>query len=315
MGAMHLLDSALSAASPPASYKAVVDTVTSTPPLIAIVLVLGIAIRWMTFRGINRGVRVMQRNQDRRTEGGPHGKRAVRPADELAMERRRQRATTVGALLKSVTTVIITIITLMTVLALIGIPLGPFVTTAGVGGVALGFGAQSLVKDYLSGISMIVEDQYGVGDVIDTGQAVGTVEEVSLRITRLRDAQGVVWYVRNGEILRVGNKSQGWANIRVDIPIRYDQDVERALGVLRSVASQFAADDQWSRTLVDDPDVVGVESVTGGAVTLSTILSCLPGQQLPASREFRARVKIAFDDEGIVVAAPVLPSAGTPPMP
>lgn len=321
MDAMHLLDWLLRTANTPDDQLTLTDWLLGTPLLIVIVLAFGVLTRWLIFRAINRGVAVMQRNQDRRggrrakDRQGGHGPEVVRAADQVGNERRQQRAATVGALLKSVTTVVTAIVTALTVLALLGVPLAPLVTTAGVGGVALGFGAQSLVKDYLSGICMIIEDQYGVGDVIDTGQAIGTVEEVTLRITRIRDAQGVVWYVRNGEIMRLGNKSQGWANIRVDIPIRYDQDVEQALHELRVVAEQFAADDHWSDVLVDDPDVVGVDSVTGGAVTLSTWLSCVPGQQLPASREFRARVKIAFDDAGIVIAAPVLPASGTPPTP
>lgn len=311
MGGMHVLDWLLHLGSVPQQGESFGRWLLGTPLLIVIVIVLGLVVRWLIFRAIDRGVSVMQRNQQRR--GDPGGRRIVRAADELSTERRTQRALTVGALLKSVTTVVTAVVVALTVLAMLGVPLAPLVTTAGVGGVALGFGAQSLVKDYLSGISMIIEDQYGVGDVIDTGQAIGTVEEVTLRITRIRDAQGVVWYVRNGEILRVGNKSQGWANIRVDVPIRYDQDVEAALKVLRKVAADFAADETWNAVLVEKPDVVGVDSVAGGAVTLTTILSCLPGQQLPASREYRARVKIALDEAGIVMAAAPPMTGATPP--
>ena len=124
-----------------------------------------------------------------------------------------------GAILKSTSTFVIFTLALLTVMATVGLPLGPLLASAGVGGVALGFGAQSLVKDFLSGIFMILEDQYGVGDVIDTGEAVGTVEDVTLRVTRLRDASGIVWYVRNGEIVRIGNRSQGWSTALVDIPV------------------------------------------------------------------------------------------------
>ena len=149
-------------------------------------------------------------------------------ATGLAHERHRQRTLTMGSLLRSIVTfVVVTLITVLTVMAIVGIPLGPLLASAGVGGVALGFGAQSLVKDFLSGIFMILEDQYGVGDVIDTGEAIGTVEEVTLRVTRLRDASGVIWYVRNGEIIRVGNKSQGWSTAIVDMPVSYAENVER----------------------------------------------------------------------------------------
>ncbi len=129
----------------------------------------------------------------------------------MVSERRRQRAETVGSLLRSVTSLVIGVLAVMLVLGEIGFNLGPFIAGAGIVGIALGFGAQNLVKDFLSGIFMILEDQYGVGDVVDLGAASGTVEAVGLRVTRLRDGNGTLWYVRNGEILRVGNKSQGFA--------------------------------------------------------------------------------------------------------
>ena len=148
-------------------------------------------------------------------------------------------------------------------MALLGIPLGPLLASAGVAGVALGFGAQSLVKDFLSGIFMILEDQYGVGDVIDTGEAIGTVEEVTLRITRLRDANGVTWYVRNGEIIRVGNRSQGFATAIVDMPVSYAESVERVVAVIREAATAMGADPEWADKFVEEPEVLGVESIVG----------------------------------------------------
>ena len=134
-------------------------------------------------------------------------------------ERQRQRVETLGSILRSLATVVIVIIAVLMIGEELGLNMAPVLASAGVGGVALGFGAQSLVKDFLSGMFMLAEDQYGVGDFIDTGEAVGTVEEVTLRVTRLRDAQGVIWYVRNGEIVRVANKSQGWSTAMVDIPV------------------------------------------------------------------------------------------------
>ena len=128
---------------------------------------------------------------------------------------------------------------------------------------ALGFGAQSLVKDFLSGVFMIFEDQYGVGDVIDTGEAIGTVEEVTLRITRLRDANGVTWYVRNGEIIRVGNRSQGFATAIVDMPVSYAENVERVVGIIRETATAMGEDPDWADKFVEEPQVLGVESIVG----------------------------------------------------
>jgi small conductance mechanosensitive channel len=157
--------------------------------------------------------------------------------DAIMGQRREQRALALGQLLRSITAFIIGGITLLVVLTEIGMDIGPLLASAGVIGVALGFGAQTMVKDFLSGIFLVLEDQYGPGDVVDLGSAIGTVEEVGLRITRLRDASGVVWYVRNGEILRVGNRSQGWTLAIVDVPIAYDEDLDRVRRLVEKIGS------------------------------------------------------------------------------
>ena len=154
-----------------------------------------------------------------------------------------------GSLLRSIVTFVVVTLAVLTVMALLGIPLGPLLASAGVAGVALGFGAQSLVKDFLSGIFMIIEDQYGVGDVIDTGEAIGTVEEVSLRITRLRDANGITWYVRNGEIIRIGNRSQGCSTAIVDMPSPTPRTSSGWSRVIRDTAhAPWAQDPDVGRT-------------------------------------------------------------------
>ena len=159
-------------------------------------------------------------------------------APSLVAGRRVQRAETMGSLLKSVASIVIFTVFGITAVAQLGYPIGPLIASAGVVGVALGFGAQSLVKDFLSGIFMIFEDQYGVGDSVDVGEAGGTVEAVGLRVTRLRDVEGTVWYVRNGEIIRVGNQSQNWARTVLDIPVALNQDLRRVQDVLRDVAAR-----------------------------------------------------------------------------
>ena len=157
----------------------------------------------------------------------------------MPQARRTQRAETIGAVVRSIVTITIWSIAVLTVLEILGISLGPLIAAAGIAGVALGFGAQSLVKDFLSGMFMLMEDQFGVGDVIDTGVAsgsgmvTGTVEGVSLRTTRLRDIDGVVWHVPNGAILRVGNKSQQWARAVVDVPVAFEADTGAATEVIR----------------------------------------------------------------------------------
>ena len=160
-------------------------------------------------------------NRLSRAISGSRAGAALNLRDDATYTRRVQRAATMGTLLKSIVSgVVFTVVTLMFI-AELGYDIAPLIASAGIIGVALGFGSQALVKDFLSGIFMIFEDQYGVGDVVDLGEASGTVEAVSLRVTRLRDVNGTVWYVRNGEILRVGNMSQNWARTVLDVTVGY----------------------------------------------------------------------------------------------
>ncbi|MEO7070268.1 MAG: mechanosensitive ion channel family protein [Nostocoides sp.] len=265
---------------------------------ILVILAVAVVLRWLAHRFITRVVRVTT-DRIARDHGG--------------LERHLARTRTMGALLRSVITFAVAAVALITILGLIGIPLAPLLASAGVGGVALGFGAQSLVKDFLAGIFMILEDQYGVGDVIDTGEAVGTVEDVTLRVTKIRDANGVAWYVRNGEIVRVGNKSQGWSTAIVDVAIAYTESVEQALPVIRSAAEAMHADPAWATLMIDAPEVVGIESMSGASVTIRTIVKCHTQQNLPVQRELRERIKRALDDAGVKAPPAVLPFGGPRP--
>jgi small conductance mechanosensitive channel len=279
------------------------------PLLILVTIVAALVLRWLILRSIGRVVRVtIARSDARRAKEPGRAGRVIAQATGLAHERHLQRTLTMGSLLRSMVTFVVGLITVLTVMSIIGLPLAPLLASAGVGGVALGFGAQSLVKDFLSGIFMILEDQYGVGDVIDTGEATGTVEEVSLRVTRLRDGTGVVWYIRNGEIIRIGNKSQGWATALVDIPVSYTENLERVIPVIREVVHALDAEAAWQDVLLEEPNVVGVESITGGSVTIRVIAKTAPEQQYGVSREIRERVKAAFDAHGI--KAPVMSPYG-----
>jgi moderate conductance mechanosensitive channel len=287
-------------------------------PLRIIAIVLGaFVIRWLVSRAITRVVKRASESKlhDRLAEKR-RGNVLVEASGALVAERRRQRAETIGSVLNSIASFVIFGLAFFTVLAELGVNLGPIRASAGVAGVALGFGAQSLVRDFLSGIFMILEDQYGVGDLIDTGEAVGTVEEVGLRVTRLRDASGVVWYVRNGEILRVGNHSQGWSTAVVDVSIAYNQDIPPVLELIRLTAHELAEDAAWRERILEDPVVAGVESVTGAAVTIRVIVKCTPNDHYAVQRELRERIKEAFDREGVQVpmpspAPPAPPSTGT----
>jgi small-conductance mechanosensitive channel len=230
---------------------------------------------------------------------------ASQTAYDLATQTRRvQRAKTMGDLLKSVITGVLVAIFGTMVLDQVGVNIAPIIASAGIIGIALGFGAQSLVKDFLSGVFMIFEDQYGVGDVVDVGEATGTVEAVSLRVTRLRDLDGTVWYVPNGEILRVGNKSQNWSRAVVDVGVGYDEDIARARRVLTEVAHDLWDDEDYRSVIIEQPEVTGVEALNPDAITLRVLVKTAPLEQWAVARELRQRIKARFDHEGIEIPFP-----------
>jgi len=237
------------------------------------------------------------------------GKTSHQGSLALMSERRRQRAETTGSVLRSIATVVIFGIAAMMVLQDLGMDLAPLLASAGIAGVAIGFGAQNLVRDYMAGIFMLLEDQYGVGDTIDVGEATGVVEVVTLRTTRLRDADGVVWYVRNGEITRVGNQSQGWARAVVDLPVAYDSDLDRIITLLRETAAEFASDGDWKDKLTGEPDVWGVQAMSGTAAIIRIVVKTTTGDQGPVARELRRRAKAALDAEGVALAEIALSAA------
>jgi small conductance mechanosensitive channel len=187
------------------------------------------------------------------------------------------------------------------VLSEVGVDIAPIIASAGIIGIALGFGAQSLVKDFLAGIFIFIEDQYGVGDVVDVGDANGTVEAVTLRMTRLRDIEGTVWYVPNGEILRVGNKSQNWSRAVVDVRVGYDEDLARVQRILREVAHDLWDDDEYSHVVIEEPEVTGVEMMEPDSVTIRVMVKTAPLEQWGVARALRQRIKARFDHEGIKV--------------
>ena len=217
----------------------------------------------------------------------------------LLNTRRQARSRTLAQVLRSVTTIAVVAIAVLMVLQELDFSVAPLLSIAGVFGVALGFGAQSLVRDVVSGMFMIVEDQYGVGDVVDVGAASGSVEAVGLRITRLRDVNGTVWYVRNGEILRVGNQSQGWARAVLDVNIGYSENIDRAEEVLLETARQVQADPRFHAFVVDEPEVWGVEALTSEGVVMRLVVKTQPLQQWVVARELRRRIKQRFDAEDI----------------
>ncbi|MDH3469680.1 MAG: mechanosensitive ion channel family protein [Acidimicrobiia bacterium] len=232
--------------------------------------------------------------------------RATAKMDDLRLhrERREQRAETVGTVLRSLATAVIYSLAVLIVLAEFNLNLGPLVAGAGIVGVALGFGAQSIVRDFLAGIFMIVEDQYGVGDIVDFGEATGVVEAVSLRTTRLRDVEGVVWFVPNGEIHRIGNKSQLWSRAVLDIEVAYDTDLGHAAEVIKSVADSVWEERLEYATIISEPEIWGVQEFGSSAIAIRLVIQTEPGEQFAAAREIRGRLKPAFDAGGIDIPFP-----------
>lgn len=270
-----------------------------TAAAIAVILLLAVVGRWLVQVAIRRMVRMTTDRARQHLEKLGRPGQILASATGMQSERQAQRAATMGSVVGSAATFVIATIALLTVLSHVGIDLAPVLASAGVGGVALAFGAQSLVKDVLSGIFLTVEDQYGVGDVITVNEVTGTVEHVGLRVTSVRDGNGMLWYLRNGEITKVGNVSQGWSIATVDLPIHPAEDAGRAIDLLERVATDFAADEDHAADLIDPPEVLGVETITGTAMTLRMTAKCLANQQWGVQRELRERAKHALDAAGV----------------
>ncbi|HEY7145724.1 MAG TPA: mechanosensitive ion channel family protein [Streptosporangiaceae bacterium] len=253
---------------------------------IGYVLLLAILIRYAVHRVIRRITR-------RATEEGSGGDRAR----VLFRERRQQRAAALGSVLENAASLTIFGIAAITVLGDIGINLAPVLASAGVLGIAIGFGAQGLMQDFLAGIFMLMEDQYGVGDVVRIGDVSGVVEGVSLRITRVRDVGGVVWHIRNGTISQAGNGSQGWARAVVDVPLPYDEDIPdipRARAVLSGAAAGMWQEAAWREAILEEPEVWGVQDLARDAVTVRVAARTVPLRQSEVERELRERLMTAL---------------------
>jgi small conductance mechanosensitive channel len=217
----------------------------------------------------------------------------------LVAERRHQRIRALGSILHSAASVTVFSIAGVVVLGDLGINLAALLASAGVVGVAIGFGAQSLVRDYLAGILMLVEDQYGVGDVITVGHATGTVENVTLRITRIRDVNGIVWHIRNGGVEAVGNESQGWARAVIDFPVPYEADLATTRGLLAEVGDAMWNDPTWRSVMLEAPEVWGAQQISGAEVIMRIVVKTAPLRQWEVEREMRARVKTTLHEAGI----------------
>ena len=223
---------------------------------------------------------------------------------EAGTERREQRARALGSILRSGVSIVVFGIAALTILGDLGFNLTPLLLSTTVLGVALGFGAQNLVRDYLSGILMLVEDHYGVGDTINVKDATGTVEAMTLLTTRLRDVNGVVWHIRNGTIESVGNESQGWSRAVIDYPVPYGEDLARIRALMEQAAASLFRERRWRKLMLEQPEVWGAQELSSKEVTMRIVAKTAPMRQWEVARELRARVKAALDEAGVAPAGP-----------
>jgi moderate conductance mechanosensitive channel len=218
--------------------------------------------------------------------------------------RRQARIDSISTVVESTATVIIWTVAGITALGELGVNLGPLIAGAGIAGVALGFGAQSLVKDCIAGLFMLLEDQYGIGDVVDLDEAVGTVEQISLRTTVLRGVDGTVWHVPNGVVQRVGNRSQLWSVALIDVNVAYDCDLATARQVIIDAATNLCSSDEWSADVIDPPLLLGVEALGIDGITIRVTVKTQPGAQWALQRALRESIKAALDGAGIEIPFP-----------
>ncbi|MDG4667519.1 mechanosensitive ion channel domain-containing protein [Mycobacterium sp. 236(2023)] len=276
---------------------------------------VALVIRYVVHRMIDRATAARGRNDrgtgdEARSSKTPPLVRRLRdrvpssPTSEQVIMRRQQRAQTIGSVLKSTVSIVLLVWVVLAVLNVLGVNIAPFIASAGVVGLAIGFGAQNLVRDFVTGVFMLLEDQYGVGDTVDLGDATGEVESVGLRITTVRDIDGTLWYVRNGEIARVGNMSQEYAVARIEVPVALGADIERAEQVAVEAAEAAVADDALSGKVIGEPQMLGVQELSPDLIKLRMTVKVRPNAQWAVQRRLRRAILQAYDEHGIDLPYP-----------
>ena len=276
------------------------STLASSGARIALIVVLALLARAALHRLVDRTIRGAVAG-GRRLRDKAKGT-ALDPSPLLS-ERRRQRTETLGSILRSISSFVVLAVAGSMVMSEVGLDLTPIVASAGILGVAVGFGAQNLVRDVLAGMFMLLEDQYGVGDVIDVGPASGTVEAVTLRTTRLRDIDGTVWHVRNGEIARVGNRSQGWARALLDVPVLGASDLDAVREIALQAAAQLGEDPEWAGRVLGEAEVWGLEQARAAGLVVRIALTTAPLERWAVERELRERIVVALSARGVELGA------------
>lgn len=265
--------------------------------IIVVAVVLRIVLRFAIDRVVSRIVNGVKRRQN------VEDTQALMTSP-LSAVRIVQRTRTLGSVLNNIVAVALVIVAVLSVITTINDKiLGSFALITAALGAGLGFGAQNIVKDVLNGLFMVAEDQLGVGDVVDLGPATGVVETVGIRITQIRDVNGTVWFVRNGEIIRVGNMSQGWSRVIIDLAVPYDADVAAVQERMLELATQMAADPKWRSRILEKPEIWGIESISAEAVVIRLVVKTRPGTKDDVARDLRARLKTGLDAMGIKLPA------------
>ena len=262
-----------------------------------LILVLAVLFSRLGSRFVDRSIRSIATRSPLR-EAGP---------------RSEQRAATLAGVAVSLVRIVVWTMAGLLLLGVIGVNLAPLLAGASIVGVALGFGAQSLVKDFLSGFFILAEDQYAVGDVITIADQTGTVEEIDLRITRLRAVDGTVWFVPNGEIRKVGNSAKEWGRAIVDVIVPRKADLAAATSVIAEEAEAVAADQTWADAVLEPPEILGVNAMGVDNVTVRVSVKTTPAQRLPLAREMRSRISLRLQRDGVVAESSIPPREESTP--
>jgi small conductance mechanosensitive channel len=275
--------------------------------LVAIIvawIILRAIILWVT-HGIERGADLSDRQKRKLAKYGKTPPPESYETDlRLDRERRHKRAKTIRAVLTSLVTVLAITTFVFVLLSVLGVPISALLASAGVLSVAVGFGAQSLVKDLISGAFMLMEDQYGVGDIIDVGEATGTVEEVGLRCVRLRALDGTVWYVPNGQIVRIGNMTRTWSRVLIEVRFHYDTDLEAAREAMFDAVAEARKDPGIAAAILGEPEIPGLEAVAYNSVTLRLVMQVNPATQWAVQREIRRHLRRILVERDIELSPP-----------
>ena len=270
-----------------------------TPLMILLIIVAAGVLNWILRRVLMRTVTQIVKGVKRAQDVDTTSEMQAAP---YVNARAVQRTRTLGTVGRVVITWIIAIVALILILNELGVNLGAVLTSAGIVAAGLAFGAQNIVKDVLNGIFMVFEDQLGIGDFVTIDQVSGTVEDVGIRVTQVRAADGTLWFVRNGEILTLGNSSQGWGRALVDVTVDAHQDLTHVSEITLEAARALLGSERYARKVTGEPELLGLESVFGDRATLRLAVRTRPEAQWEVQRGIRAEIRRRFREDGIKLA-------------